>query len=80
MDMEEDAKNIMDGVKDKRKGTFGDRNRERRNGTTKSNKKEAGILWTCYAIRRIGKGNDVGMWRGKKEGEDRWTRYMKKLE
>jgi len=30
-------------------------------------KKEGRILWTCYAIRWIGKRNDAGMWRGKQE-------------
>jgi len=34
---------------------------------TNSDKKEARILTTCYAIRRIRKKNDAGMQRGKEE-------------
>ena len=41
--------------------------RRRRNATTNSAKKKARILWTCYAIRWIGKRNDAGIWRWKKE-------------
>jgi len=40
---------------------------EKRNATTNSDKKEARILWTYYAIRWIGKRNDAGMWGGKEE-------------
>src|SRR6218665_1643928 len=39
----------------------------RRNATTNSAKKEARILWTCYAIRWIGKRNDAGTQRWKEE-------------
>ena len=39
------------------------------NTTTNSDKKKAGILLTCYVIRRIRKTNDAGMWRGKEEEE-----------
>src|SRR6218665_2254554 len=41
--------------------------RRRQNATTSSDKKEARILWTCYAIRWIGKRNDALVWRGKEK-------------
>jgi len=44
----------------------GDWNR-RRNTTTNSTKKEARILWTCYAIEWIGKRNDAGTRKWKEE-------------
>src|SRR6218665_40556 len=43
--------------------------------STNSAKKEAIILWTCYAIRWIGKGNNVGTRRWKEEErttKDKW--------
>ena len=63
--MEEDAKNIMD--EEKRLTKVYDWSRRRRNATTNSDKNEARILWTCYVIRWIRKGDDAGMWRGKEE-------------
>ena len=53
----------------------GDWNRRRRNATTKSTKKEARILWTCYAIRWIGKRNDAGT---RKDGRRRRGRPKRK--
>ena len=32
-----------------------------------TDKKEARILWTRYAIRWVGKRNDAGVWRGKEK-------------
>jgi len=40
---------------------------ERWNATANSDKKEAGIFWTCYVIRLIGKRKDAGMRTGKEE-------------
>jgi len=44
VDMEEDAKNIMDGEKDQWKCTHGDWNRRRWNATTNSTKKKLGFF------------------------------------
>src|SRR5688572_28968002 len=32
-----------------------------------SAKSKVEVLWTCHAIRRIGKRNDVSIWRGKEK-------------
>ena len=42
-------------------------NRRGGNATTSSALKEARILWTCYAIRWIGKRNDAGTQRWEEE-------------
>src|SRR6218665_2294069 len=41
--------------------------RRRRHTATKRDKKEARILWTCYAIRWTGKKNDAGIRRWKEK-------------
>src|SRR6218665_381297 len=51
----------------------GDWNRRRRNASTNSAKKEARILWTCYAIRWIGKRNDAGTRRWKQWRNPHWS-------
>jgi len=62
----------------------GDWNRRWWNATTNSTKKEAGIPWTCYAIRLVGKRNDAGIqkWKGeekmtkeKMDGWDTWSNW-----
>ena len=61
--MEEDAKNIMDGEEQLKIGVENDETLQQNNG----NKKKVGVLWAYHEIKRIGKRNDVGMWRRKKK-------------